>query len=62
MSVPTGPRVGARPAGFVLEVTQVHSIEEEIEIRDWKVETLQGPRTFRPGSMTGPGCCRAAAS
>jgi len=34
-------------AGFVLEVTQVHSIEEEIEIRDWKVETLQGPRTFQ---------------
>jgi len=34
-------------AGFVLEVTRVHSIEEEIEIRDWKVETLQGPRTFQ---------------
>jgi hypothetical protein len=34
-------------AGFVFEVTQVHSLEEEIEIRDWKVETRQGSRTFQ---------------
>lgn len=34
-------------AGFVLEVTRVHSIEEEIEIRAWKVETRQGPRSFQ---------------
>jgi hypothetical protein len=34
-------------AGFVLEVTRVISIEEEIEIRHWKVETRQGGRTFQ---------------
>jgi hypothetical protein len=34
-------------AGFVLEVTRVISVEEEIEIRNWKVETRQGPRTFQ---------------
>ena len=31
-------------AGFVLQVTQVHGIEEEVEIRRWQVETAQGPR------------------
>ena len=34
-------------AGFVLEVTRVHSVDEEIEIRHWKVETRQGERTFQ---------------
>ena len=34
-------------AGFVLEVTRVLSIEEEVEIRQWKVETVQGPRSFQ---------------
>ena len=34
-------------AGFVLEVTRVISIDEEIEIRHWKVETRQGERTFQ---------------
>ncbi len=34
-------------AGFVLEVTQVLEIEEEVEIRRWRVETQQGPRTFQ---------------
>jgi hypothetical protein len=34
-------------AGFVLEVTRVLSIEEEVEIRQWKVETRQGPRSFQ---------------
>jgi hypothetical protein len=34
-------------AGFVLRVVQVHEVEEEIEIRTWKVETAQGPRTFQ---------------
>src|SRR5688500_692813 len=29
-------------AGFVLEVTRVLSIEEEVEIRHWTVETAQG--------------------
>ena len=31
-------------AGFVLEVVRVLSIEEEVEIRQWKVETKHGPR------------------
>jgi Domain of unknown function (DUF1854) len=34
-------------AGFVLEVTRVTSIEEEVEIRQWVVETEQGPRSFQ---------------
>ncbi|MDF2771822.1 MAG: hypothetical protein K0S86_1316 [Geminicoccaceae bacterium] len=34
-------------AGFVLEVTRVLSIEEEVEIRQWTVETLQGHRSFQ---------------
>ena len=34
-------------AGFVLEVTRVLSIDEEVEIRHWAVETAQGRRTFQ---------------
>ena len=34
-------------AGFVLEVTRVLSIEEEVEIRQWKVETKHGVRSFQ---------------
>jgi hypothetical protein len=34
-------------AGFVLEVTRVLDIDEEIEIRQWKVETKQGMRSFQ---------------
>ena len=34
-------------AGFVLEATRVLSIEEEVEIRQWTVETLQGHRSFQ---------------
>jgi hypothetical protein len=34
-------------AGFVFEVTHVLEIEEEVEIRRWRVETRQGPRTFQ---------------
>jgi hypothetical protein len=34
-------------AGFVLEVTRVLDIDEEIEIRQWKVETKQGARSFQ---------------
>ena len=34
-------------AGFVLEVTRVVSIDEEVEIRQWKVETKHGPRSFQ---------------
>src|SRR6187402_1553467 len=34
-------------AGFVLDVTRVVSIEEEVEIRTWVVETTQGERSFQ---------------
>jgi hypothetical protein len=34
-------------AGFVLEVTRVVSIDEEIEIRQWTVETKQGNRSYQ---------------
>lgn len=34
-------------AGFVLEVTRVVSVEEEVEIRVWAVDSVQGPRTFQ---------------
>ena len=34
-------------AGFVFEVTRVLEIDEEVEIRQWRVETQQGPRTFQ---------------
>jgi hypothetical protein len=34
-------------AGFVLEVTRVLSIDEEVEIRHWEVETIQGRRAFQ---------------
>ena len=34
-------------AGFVFEVTRVLEIDEEVEIRRWRVETRQGARTFQ---------------
>jgi hypothetical protein len=34
-------------AGFVLTVTRVLEVEEEVEVRHWKVETRQGPRSFQ---------------
>src|SRR5439155_24323551 len=34
-------------AGFVFEITQVTAIDEEVEIRHWRVETRQGPRSFQ---------------
>jgi hypothetical protein len=34
-------------AGFVLEVTRVISIDEEVEIRQWRVETRHGGRSFQ---------------
>jgi len=34
-------------AGFVLEVEAVRSVDEEVEIRCWKVRTRQGERTFQ---------------
>ena len=34
-------------AGFVLVVTRVVGVDEEVEIRHWSVETMHGPRTFQ---------------
>ena len=34
-------------ASFVLQVVKVYDVEEEVEIRIWKVETTQGLRTFQ---------------
>jgi len=34
-------------AGFVLEIVALESVEEDFEIRNWKVKTLQGKRTFQ---------------
>lgn len=34
-------------AGFVLRVTGITEVDEEVEIRSWKVETEQGPRSFQ---------------
>jgi uncharacterized protein DUF1854 len=34
-------------AGFLLEITQVLDVEEEVEIRHWRVITRQGPRSFQ---------------
>jgi hypothetical protein len=34
-------------AGFVHHVARIHAVDEELEIRTWKVETREGPRTFQ---------------
>lgn len=34
-------------AGFVLRVTRITEVDEEVEIRTWRVETEQGPRSFQ---------------
>jgi hypothetical protein len=34
-------------AGFVLDVVRIVDVDEEVEIRTWKVETRQGHRTFQ---------------
>jgi hypothetical protein len=34
-------------AGFVLEVTRVLDVKEEVEIRQWTVETKHGKRSFQ---------------
>lgn len=34
-------------AGFVLQVTRVLSVEEEVEIRVWRVQTKHGARSFQ---------------
>jgi len=33
--------------GFTLQITRIESITKEIEIRNWQVQTVQGPRTFQ---------------
>lgn len=40
-------REAMRESAFVLEITEVHGLEEEYEVRNWRVETKQGPRTFQ---------------
>ena len=34
-------------AGFVMEVERIEAVDEEIEIRVWKVDTRQGARSFQ---------------
>jgi hypothetical protein len=40
--------------GFVLEVCRIESIQEDYELRIWKVDTAQGPRTFQTPLDTWP--------
>ncbi len=39
--------VSLAEAGFVMEIESIVSVEEEIEIRTFEVETAQGPRIFQ---------------
>jgi hypothetical protein len=34
-------------AGFVLHISRILSVRDELEIRTWRVETSEGPRTFQ---------------
>jgi hypothetical protein len=34
-------------AGFVFQVTGIREVEEEVEIRAWRVDTVQGARRFQ---------------
>lgn len=36
-----------REAGFVFSISRVYSVEEDFELRCFKVETPQGPRAFQ---------------
>ncbi len=53
--------VALAEAGFVMEIEAILSVEEEIEIRTFVVETAQGRRTFQterdewPGELEGGG-------
>jgi hypothetical protein len=40
--------------GFVLDVTRVDAVDEDFEIRCWKVQTRQGPRTFQTSRESWP--------
>lgn len=48
-------------AGFLLRVTRIKDVDDEVEIRHWKVDTEQGPRSFQtaldnwPREMPGGG-------
>ena len=41
-------------AGFVFLIQRVHSVEEDFELRCFKVETPQGPRAFQTALDTWP--------
>jgi hypothetical protein len=47
----TGSRVALEQvlaeAGFVFELVEVFEIDEEVELRQWRVRTSQGNRTFQ---------------
>jgi hypothetical protein len=34
-------------SSFVLEITAIYSVEEDFELRSWRVETAHGPRAFQ---------------
>ncbi len=40
-------RTALAEAGFLLEITRIESVEKRFELRDWSVETRQGPRRFQ---------------
>ncbi len=40
-------RGDARSFELVLQITAIHSVEEDFELRSWRVETAHGPRTFQ---------------
>lgn len=39
--------MAAAEAGFVMEITGIVEVDDEVEIRRWKVETVQGARSFQ---------------
>jgi hypothetical protein len=49
--LPPEPRAAVERAlgesGFVMDIERILSIEEEFEIRNWRVVTRQGPRTLQ---------------
>ena len=40
-------RASLARAGFVLEITRILAVEEDFELRSFRVETAQGPRSFQ---------------
>ena len=49
-------------AAFVLRIVNIYEVEEEVEIRAWKVDTKQGPELSKPDWTTGRASCRAGDS